>query len=141
MRFVNRPAVAAATMTFVGVAVAAAPTAGAMVENWQVTNKTSVPLQGEMHGQCGSANANWATDAAHPFKQEDVVHSRQDCGAFDLFYVWGRMCYHGYWWNLPRAAWHSDNYAFAEKSLATNPTLYVQLDDGKTADLVETSSC
>lgn len=85
---------------------------------WTVKNDTKDAVWGEVDKQEGaktsklewSANAPLQPGAAANAIQGDVLTANE--------YTWGRICYHGFWWNLIR----QDHIEPSIISLQTNPT-------------------
>jgi hypothetical protein len=124
-------------------AVGSAALATAGGNDWEAINATSVPLWGELHGQCGkSSTANVVIDAAHALQPTKSIRLNNDCPALANLYQWGRMCFDHHWWNLPRdQSWNSSTITFRERTVGSKPNLYVQLANDEIAGLVMTDAC
>jgi hypothetical protein len=137
-------AVMSATAVVLGVA-AVAPTGLAYAggDDWSFDNQTSVPLWGEMHGQCGknqpSDHTFDASDALQPHKSFSMS---QDCPSLTNLYQWGRWCYDGHWWNLTREqAYNSYRISFWDPNVGGKRLIAQLYPTGSLVDLVRTNGC
>ncbi|MFC9766037.1 hypothetical protein [Rhodococcus jostii] len=78
-----------------------APQGGSV--SWSVTNRTGELVWGNIVSQRGSyvSQIGWPKDAPVPSGAGDSAPV-SPYGVTGLLYTWGRICYHGAWWNLPR---------------------------------------
>lgn len=70
---------------------------------WRVTNHANQPVWGQLTKQKGSHTSE--IGFTHDAKMDPGVTAQtqqSDDSPFAIEYTWGRFCYLGLWWNLPR---------------------------------------
>jgi hypothetical protein len=137
-------AVMSATAVVLGVA-AVAPTGLAYAggDDWVFDNQTSVPLWGEMHGQCGKTPpSDRVFDAGHALQPQEKFNMSQDCKALTNLYQWGRLCYDGHWWNLTREQpYNTFHISFWNPPVGGKRLIAQMYPSGSLVDMVRTDGC
>ncbi|MFC9768499.1 hypothetical protein [Rhodococcus jostii] len=106
-----------------------APSTGASSdERWHVANDTDKTLIGEFYRQ----NHNNTSEAVFMPPQKGVLpgqaqmsNRRQETNMFWYTYTWGRVCFKGFWWDLPKREdnWDDDVHLYS----ASPDELYAQV--------------
>lgn len=139
-------------IVWVGAGVAAAenavPTtvapASGMSSWWQVANDTDDAVWGDIYKQTGNfvSGIGWPPDL--PVPAHGWAHTQQIDSLKSREYTWGRICYRGAWWNLPRDSYSGPNIRFyPEHSDANILKVSFNTPDGqfgREATLVKTPS-
>lgn len=70
---------------------------------WSVTNHANQPVWGQLTKQKGSYISEIGFSEDAKFNPGVTAQTQQsDDAIYRLEYTWGRFCYRGSWWNLPR---------------------------------------
>lgn len=109
-RWATAPLVAAVTAGAMcaGIGVGSAAETGSLASpqtsySWGVKDATTDAVWGEMHKEIaggGVSELSWTKNS--PLASGATATTSQIMQSFSRHYTWGRICFRGSWWNLPR---------------------------------------
>lgn len=136
--------IGAATGTDVYERAASVNESGGTQSIW-MWNRTAFPIWGEMHQQKGENVSEHYVTKVDPLLTGKSASSQLSLGDVGLVYTWGRWCYQGSWWNLPRQVYGRNAltrpYGYTEFNLAPSVSdhgVLVMLANDELYGLIET---
>jgi hypothetical protein len=125
-------------------AVATSAPAQAYSYDWFIKNDTGKTIWLDMYAQNGKYTSDVHYPADKPLKPGDSGGAHLDTQDFYYTYYWGRFCYAGGMWNLPRAYYETEAHLELWPSKNDPNVLIVNIpghSTNKEVALIRTESC